>query len=178
MKMSCCKDCKKFINPPPGSKYYGSNKGSCAYYRVLWEQGLIEGFEVMILCYPDRDRDASNCKQFESNYKQKGGCFITTAVCQSMGKADDCYELELLRNYRDTYLRVQCDGESLISEYYEVAPKICTKIDTLPDNTTIYSSIYRQYILPCVKLIEKQEYDECKNTYSIMVNTLKQAYLS
>lgn len=31
-------------------------------------------------------------------------CYITTAVCETFGKPDDCYELRLLRTYRDGYL--------------------------------------------------------------------------
>ncbi|MDD2981362.1 MAG: hypothetical protein PHN80_15520, partial [Hespellia sp.] len=31
-------------------------------------------------------------------------CYVTTAVCRSMNKPDDCYELTMLREYRDKYL--------------------------------------------------------------------------
>ena len=31
----------------------------------------------------------------------ESGCFITTAVCEAYKKADDCYELQMFRNFRD-----------------------------------------------------------------------------
>ena len=37
---------------------------------------------------------------------RKGLCYITTAVCASQGKADDCYELAVLRRYRAESLRI------------------------------------------------------------------------
>ena len=40
-------------------------------------------------------------------------CYITTAVCRSMDKADNCYELTTLREYRDGYLlRSEADRRS------------------------------------------------------------------
>ena len=32
------------------------------------------------------------------------GCFVTTAVCDSFGKSDDCYELTAFRAFRDNWL--------------------------------------------------------------------------
>ena len=49
-------------------------------------------------------------------------CYITTAVCASRNQRDDCYELNLLRDYRDRYLAADRKGEALIEEYYNVAP--------------------------------------------------------
>lgn len=41
-------------------------------------------------------------------------CYITTAVCDGLGKPDDCYELTLLRDYRDNYLVKSEEGASLV----------------------------------------------------------------
>lgn len=61
-------------------------------------------------------------------------CFITTAVCDSFGKADDCYELTAFRNFRDKWLVNQADGKNLIAEYYNIAPKIVEKINSLSNS--------------------------------------------
>lgn len=66
-------------------------------------------------------------------------CYITTAVCKSLGKADDCYELETLRNYRDQYLMEERHGVELVKEYYNTAPTIVKHIDRLEEK--------RKYIL-------------------------------
>ena len=42
-----------------------------------------------------------------SNYgfeKYTSGCFLTTATVKYMGKPDDCYELTVLRDFRDKYM--------------------------------------------------------------------------
>ena len=57
-----------------------------------------------------------------------GLCFITTAVCQELGKPDNCAELTAFRAFRDGYLASQPDGEALIHEYYNIAPGIVTCI--------------------------------------------------
>ena len=44
------------------------------------------------------------------------GCFLTTAVCEYLGKADDCEELTTLRDYRDQWLAKQPGGVELIEE--------------------------------------------------------------
>ena len=38
------------------------------------------------------------------------GCFITTACCETLGLADDCFELRTLRRYRDEVLAKQPGG--------------------------------------------------------------------
>ena len=64
---------------------------------------------------------------------RKGFCYITTAVCESQNKPDDCYELMMPRHYRDSYLMQTEEGKRIVEEYYEIAPRIvlamaCSKI--------------------------------------------------
>jgi len=108
--------------------------------------------------------------------EKSGGCFITTAVCGSLGKSDDCYELTLLRNFRDIWLSKQDTGGELIKEYYAVAPAIVEAIDKLKDKNDIYAMIYEKYIQPCISFIKSGKETECMNLYRDMVNTLKQVY--
>ena len=44
-------------------------------------------------------------------------CFITSAVCLSSGKPDDCEELRVMRTFRDMWLRKQPFGEAEIDDY-------------------------------------------------------------
>ena len=41
-------------------------------------------------------------------------CFITTAVCENSGKADNCYELTAFRRFRDEELARTAEGRALI----------------------------------------------------------------
>lgn len=105
-----------------------------------------------------------------------GGCFITTATCEILGKEDDCYELTLLRRFRDEWLIKSNNGENLIKEYYEIAPKIVNKINKLDNRKEIYMALWNNYISKCVELIEVDKPEESKNLYIKMVNELKDKY--
>lgn len=104
-------------------------------------------------------------------------CFITTAVCESFGKADDCYELTAFRNFRDKWLVNQADGKNLIAEYYNIAPKIVEKINSLANSAEVYKNIWNDYLSKCLNFIESGENSKCKKIYVDMVNTLKEKFL-
>lgn len=108
---------------------------------------------------------------------QNSGCFITTAVCDTFGKSDDCYELTTFRKFRDEWLTVQPDGRSLILEYYEIAPRIVANINRLSEAKKIYKNIWKQYLAPCLNFINCGDNFSCKQKYIDMVHELKKLYL-
>jgi len=110
-------------------------------------------------------------------YTSDSSCYITTAVCNSFGKADDCYELTLFRNFRDSYLLKTPSGKQLVEEYYVKAPKIVAQIDALPEREMIYYRIWDQYLQRCMRHIQKNELEDCRNVYVTMVKKLEAAYL-
>ena len=101
-----------------------------------------------------------------------GGCYITTAICEEFGKADDCYELTAFRKFRDNWLKQQPDGEMLITRYYKTAPQIVDLINKQPNRTAIYQFINENYLSKCLLYIEKGENDKCKNAYIEMMEYL------
>ena len=104
-------------------------------------------------------------------------CYITTAVCESRNQPDDCYELETLRNYRDTYLMQTEEGRTIVEEYYEIAPGIVTILNMQKDVRKVYEEIYRDYLMPCIRYIEDGQKEECKELYMQMVKQLQRQYL-
>lgn len=92
-----------------------------------------------------------------------GGCFITTAVCGVMGYADDCHVLSTLRSFRDTWLTVTHPEE--ITTYYNTAPAIVEKLNTMQYKKALYGMFYNKYILPSVRFIEHGEYEAAYETY-------------
>lgn len=108
---------------------------------------------------------------------QKKLCYITTAVCASQGKADDCYELTMLRNYRDEILLSTEDGKKLVEEYYNIAPTIVNRINKQEDAEMIYKKIWETYLNPCIRDIENHRGDACKARYMDMVMELKGRYI-
>lgn len=103
-----------------------------------------------------------------------GGCFITTAVCGSLGKADDCAELTAFREFRDNWLAYQPDGEALVGEYYRIAPGIVRAIDARADAAEIYRAIWLEYLSPCYELIRRGRNAACKRKYVEMMRALEE----
>ncbi len=119
-----------------------------------------------------------NQKRKEKYREHKSsGCFITTAVCDSFGKEDDCYELTVFRNFRDNWLSCQLDGLSLIEEYYDVAPAIVKNIDSLSNAKEIYMDIWNVYLSKCLNFIEQGDNLRCKELYIDMVGNLQKKYM-
>jgi hypothetical protein len=108
--------------------------------------------------------------------KKSTGCFITTACTEAKGLPDDCYELQTLRAFRDGYMRALPDGQALIAQYYDVAPKIVARIKAQPDAHEILFGLYNR-IVESVRLIEAKQYEQALHRYGAIVLELKERYL-
>lgn len=104
-------------------------------------------------------------------------CYITTAVCESMQKPDDCYELTTLRAFRDEYLLQTEEGRKMVDEYYDLAPGIVAMINMQKNSEEIYDQIYDEYLTPCMHHIEAGEKEACSTLYKEMVRNLQKQYL-
>lgn len=128
-------------------------------------------------------RKVNSLKLSHSTYEEIAGgferklCYITTAVCRSQGKPDDCYELRAFRDFRDGYLMRSGDGRRLVEEYYDIAPGIVMLInmEKHPDKT--YEGIYEKHLMPCLRFIEEGRRNDCRNRYISMVRELEEKYL-
>ncbi len=64
----------------------------------------------------------------------RGGCFLTTAIVERRGEADDGPTLTALRAFRDGWMANHPQGAKLIAQYYAQAPRIVAAIpETHPD---------------------------------------------
>ncbi|MCI7131074.1 MAG: hypothetical protein MSA09_11120 [Lachnospiraceae bacterium] len=125
--------------------------------------------------FPKTDLKSATAKEINAGFRYRF-CYITTAVCESQHKADDCYELSLLRTFRDDYLLLSKEGEAMVREYYDVAPSIVKHIGKRADADAIYEAIWQQYLSPCIRLIESGQNEECVDLYKHMVYELKDLY--
>lgn len=119
----------------------------------------------------------STYESIRKGFRRGISCYISTAVCRCLGKADDCHELDVLRKYRDGYLMSDAGGEELVREYYNIAPTIVKRIDARDDADSVYSAIWKQYLEPCVALAEQGENEACREKYKEMVKKLESEYL-
>ncbi|MBE6163768.1 MAG: hypothetical protein E7156_00340 [Streptococcus gallolyticus] len=97
--------------------------------------------------------------------RNDGGCYLTTATVEHMGFEDNCYQLNILREYRDNYLAKFQDGANDIEHYYKIAPDIVSKINSSSNKDEILNNIYNQLIIPCISLIENKEFDKAHKLY-------------
>lgn len=136
--------------------------------------------KTWIARYPDNPFYLGNYEDISAGFRKKifGLCFITTAVCQSRGLADDCAELTAFRAFRDGYLRACPDGEALIDEYYNIAPGIVRCIELGEDSGKKYDELRRVYLEPCYADLQNGRYESCKTRYVAMVRSLEKQYLS
>lgn len=125
-----------------------------------------------------RKRKGYGAESSRKSYKKESssGCFITTACIRSKGLPDDCHELQLLRNFRDTYVASSEQGTKLINEYYRTAPLIVQQINDQDNANEIYSDLYYN-IKKAVSLIECEKYSTAFDLYCNLVRDLKKDYL-
>jgi serine/threonine protein kinase/rRNA-processing protein FCF1 len=102
-----------------------------------------------------------------------GWCYLTTVACEFYGKPNDCYELSVLRYYRDNWLAKQEGGIELIRQYYDCAPSMVSAIKSSPEYAHICTTIMNEYINPCINLINIHHEQACKELYLKMVYALK-----
>lgn len=163
-----CEDIPEMANIDPEQRY-AMFKQYCNKAIRYSEGAIKEEAQATLNQLEKMERESAN--------KQSEGCFITTAVCYTFGKSDDCYELVMFRDFRDKWLALQIDGKSLINEYYVVAPKIVLAINKLSNAKEIYQEIWDNYLAKCLQYIEQGQQMACKEKYVDMVNCLRKKYL-
>ncbi len=155
-----------------GYSYY---KGS---YPLAEDEKLAKYYLTLAAAYDLQDaKDILTKMENQQKSAETSGCFITSAVCKSFGKEDDCYELKMFRDFRDNWLSKQVDGEHLVNEYYKIAPIIVKTIDAMANNKEIYKDIWNTYLKKCLSFIENNLYEDCKKKYCEMVDNLKELYI-
>jgi hypothetical protein len=126
----------------------------------------------------DREEGGSSNYSGGSGNESDSSCFVTTATLKSIGKPDDCEELNTFRNFRDNWVVIQDDGQELISEYYLVAPQIVKKIDTNIDSENVYLKLWSEHIEPCLNLLKQGKFFDAKQVYIDTMFMLKAKYLN
>lgn len=93
-------------------------------------------------------------------------CYLTTACMKHQLEDfdDNCYELFILRWFRDNFTT-----SSDINHYYKVAPQIVKCIDKDPNCDVIYNYIYESIIVPCVKAIKYGDFEFAYKRYKSSV---------
>lgn len=155
----------------PFYKLESSGWFSSDYYCIKQEKA-VDSDTYYKYC---RNYDYKDCPIYK-HQSSSGGCFLTSACTAARGLPDDCHELTVLRNFRDNWLKQQPDGVTLITHYYEVAPKIVEAIDKLDNRLEIWDGVYRELVTPCVEMIEDGRYQEALELYRRTTEELRGMY--
>ena len=92
---------------------------------------------------------------------------------QALAKPDDCYELNLMRRYRDEYLVNQKGGEEIVAEELRYCSD--NRKPDQPDGKfrRCICRYLRRYLHPCVSMIESDNLEACRKIYTDMVYSLR-----
>lgn len=101
--------------------------------------------------------------------KEKSGCFLTTAAFEYKGLPDNCYELMVLREFRDSHLMASSSGQSLVDEYYARAPELVPMLEDCETAERVW-----QDIREVVELVETDRSAAAIERYKLMVEGLEQ----
>ncbi len=154
---------------------------------------IIMGLGLPSLIPPHTDEDDVYSKGYEHGAEQrhsgsssdsdnssdsdKGGCYLTTACVTAMGFPDDCFELDVLRSFREDVLMKTMDGRKAISEYERMAPRIIEAVHEREGSHAmeIFRGLYPD-IRIAVQLILSEKYNEAFSHYRQMSSRLAKAY--
>ena len=152
--------------------YYYESGYCCALKREQEWSASIDHDTVKRYCWGYHYAD---CPRYKAKHSS-GGCYLTSACVEAKGLADDCRELTVLRNFRDTYMKSTDVGCEDICEYYHTAPTIVDKIKQLPNAMEIFERIYNELVVPCVALIDSDQNEEAYRQYKNYVKKMQEQY--
>ena len=159
----------------------------CGGYLRDWYYGDLTTYSGKyhiqgVFCSPRCESQASSDLYSGDAYLvygySSGGCFITTAVCSTLDKGDDCAELTSFRQFRDGWLTNDAGGQALIEEYYQIAPQIVRAIDAETTSSDIYAGIWEEYLTPALTALQAADNQTAKDIYVDMVRDLQETYLA
>lgn len=155
---------------------------SCTYYR--YNRGLFSGdyWCDKKNCRVDSDTYYRYCRDYSYDecpiykHQESSGCFITTIICNLLGKKDDYKILQSLREFRDNILQKNEKYYDILKEYDVIGPIIADCIINEKDNEQIVKDTYHKSIIPIYYLIYHQKYEEAINRYQLMIQLLIDYY--
>ncbi len=148
------------------SDYQKNPKFICSkfnYVEILSKEGYI----LDTIPYPVSTSGSSTSGQ---------SCFLTTACVGHKQLADDCYELQQLRNLRDNFMLHNTEGIDLVKQYRSVGPSIVRAIDSCDNKADIYDYMYNHMILPATELAAQGKNEEAVDYYKLFVKALAEKY--
>lgn len=144
----------------------------CSIQRANQDDDRLDGLNAEIYELHDALAIAYDRENPPVVTKKKSGCFFTTAACHYKGLPDDCYELEVLRCFRDNYLLATCDGRNMVDHYYSIAPALAERLVEGADFDQVWKAVTN-----CIIAIESGRHQDAVSIYKEMVLSLQKRLL-
>lgn len=151
-----------------GSKITFSDRAVCGKYDPIRRDNEINNRFDQIL------RKMNSSKT--STVNDIGGCFITTVIVNILGMADDCIEIETLRNFRNDVMQKDEAYLSLLAQYDIVGPKIAVAIFESEKSKEIASAAFVKFIVPVSNYIQNGDFALATELYTQMVKYYQNAF--
>ncbi|MCD4666553.1 hypothetical protein K8R47_01965 [archaeon] len=111
-------------------------------------------------------------------YQDREGCFLTTACAESQGLPSNCDELEIMRDFRDQFVRELPNGEGLIKLYYQISPRLINLVkESDPNPQKIFNQFFHEEITPCADLVKKGESEVAFDRYIHFVEKVARPFI-
>ena len=120
--------------------------------------------------------EAKSLRENSSSNSSSGPCYITTIVCNILGKEDNAKCLQILRNFRDNVLQKADKYKPILATYDIVGPIIADKIENDPSKEQIAFSTFTHGIKKVCELLEEKKEEDAISLYMYMTDLLIQRY--
>jgi hypothetical protein len=110
---------------------------------------------------------------------RRHACYVTAACLEALGLADanECYEVCLLRLFRNEYVAKLADGPQVISDYRRKSPRILRAIEGLEDPREAYLCIHERWLVRGLGFVANGRWDEAYTVFREMHRALEDALL-
>ena len=124
--------------------------------------------------------DDEICNKFKINKDtgsfRNSGCYITTIVCNILGKKDDHIVLNTMRNFRDNFLKQNDNFIPILQEYDQIGPIISMNIESELNREYVANFAMAYYLVPCVEAYQHGKNILALDYYKEMITFFKQKY--
>ncbi|MEE3344191.1 MAG: hypothetical protein VZS44_08895 [Bacilli bacterium] len=126
--------------------------------------------------YKDRYHTTNRNTNNPNNQNTGSGCFVTTIVCQILGKNDNDIILQKLRWFRDNILQNN-EGkyDDILKNYDTIGPIISNKIVNDKNREQKAQNIYK-VLTKIYRTIEETNYDKACELYYLLIQSLIEEY--
>lgn len=116
------------------------------------------------------------CPIYKHEKSSSSGCFITTIICNILGKDDNDELLNNFRKFRDNILVPNEKYHDILKEYDVIGSEVSELIANDKEKEKMAVGIYKNALLPINERIDQKDYDMAVEMYYIMTLSLVNYY--